>query len=314
MINKLTKAQESQLPEFRDKWLKIGLCTDRINRATAIGRVQKFRTDILNLNPVPVVFLDGPVHAWMGVLLYSSNRNQVRDQVWNQVVNQVENQVENQVVNQVWNQVVNQVVNQVWPYWSGHLWSGWCSFYDYIEQVLSVKFTELLHVLFDTMDCGLFYPLDNITIVSEKPDTIRMLNGITHCETGPSIHYADGTSVYSLNGVVMTKDQVETPAERLDPSQVLTTKNSEQRRELVRKVGIERMLSVLKSKTLHKRGNYELLSVRLSNECPDARYLKMLNPSIGTWHMEGVPIEDDTVEKCLNRRNCGWFTDAEILT
>ena len=35
MINKLTKEQENCLSEFRDKWLAIGLSTDRINRDEA---------------------------------------------------------------------------------------------------------------------------------------------------------------------------------------------------------------------------------------------------------------------------------------
>jgi hypothetical protein len=74
------------------------------------------------------------------------------------------------------------------------------------------------------------------------------------------------------------------------------------------------MLSKLPHKSLDKRGDYELLSVTLSPQLKDARYLKMVNPSVGVYHMEGEPPEIDTVEKALNRRNKQWFTDAEILT
>ena len=31
MLKELTPEQEARLPEFRDKWLKIGLCTDPID-------------------------------------------------------------------------------------------------------------------------------------------------------------------------------------------------------------------------------------------------------------------------------------------
>lgn len=33
---------------------------------------------------------------------------------------------------------------------------------------------------------------------------------------------------------------------------------------------------------------------------PDARYLKMLNPSIGVWHVEGV--QGNTVDEAINFR------------
>jgi hypothetical protein len=83
---------------------------------------------------------------------------------------------------------------------------------------------------------------------------------------------------------------------------VLKETNVEVRRELLRKIGVERFLAVAKSKTLHKRGNYELLSIDLSAELPGRRYLKMLNPSIGIWHVEGVPQECKTVEQALHSR------------
>jgi len=34
----------------------------------------------------------------------------------------------------------------------------------------------------------------------------------------------------------------------------------------------------------------------------DARFLKMLNPSVGVWHLEGVERECSTVEQAINWR------------
>jgi len=107
---------------------------------------------------------------------------------------------------------------------------------------------------------------------------------------------------------------VMTPAEKIEPSEVLKEQNADIRRELLRKVGIDRMLAVLPSKKLDKVGDYELLSIDLGNGVTDARYLKMLNPSIGCFHLEGVAPECGTVEKSLNWRNQNRFTNAEILT
>lgn len=100
----------------------------------------------------------------------------------------------------------------------------------------------------------------------------------------------------------MKEKDVMTPAEKIDPKEILKRENVDERRELIRKVGIERMLSVLKNKELDKKGDYCLLSVELSETIKDARYLKMKNPSIGIWHLEGVARECNTVQDALNWR------------
>jgi hypothetical protein len=90
--------------------------------------------------------------------------------------------------------------------------------------------------------------------------------------------------------------------------------NVEVRRELLRKIGVDRLISDLPHKLLQSRGNYELYSIDLSDELKDAKYLKMLNPSIGTYHVEGVAPEIETIEQALNWRNQNLFENAEILT
>ena len=79
--------------------------------------------------------------------------------------------------------------------------------------------------------------------------------------------------------------------------------NAEVRREFVRKVGIERIATACGSICLDKQGDYELLSINLGGSTGECSYLKMLNPSIGVWHLEAVPPEVDTVAKALAWRN-----------
>jgi hypothetical protein len=77
---------------------------------------------------------------------------------------------------------------------------------------------------------------------------------------------------------------------------VRTETNVEIRREIVRKIGIEKICKDLHAKKIDNKDNYELL---LLDNRP---YLKMLNPSIGVYHIEGVPLECKTVEDALNSR------------
>ena len=68
----------------------------------------------------------------------------------------------------------------------------------------------------------------------------------------------------------------------------------------------------LGAKVADRQGDYELLLLDLGDK-RNRPYLKMLNPSIGTWHVEGVHPDCATVEQALNWRN---QTDVkpEVLT
>jgi len=114
----------------------------------------------------------------------------------------------------------------------------------------------------------------------------------------------------------MKPEHVLTAAEKIEPKTVLAEANADVRRELIRKVGIERMLAQLPHKVLHKRGNYELLSVDLPQIANDIRYLKMLNPSVGCWHLEGCDPACQTVEQAINWRagNIDEPWEPEVLT
>jgi len=184
-----------------------------------------------------------------------------------------------------------------------------------MEEIGVTGFTTDYGYLESCAELGLFYPLDSILIVGGKPSEIsRNQAGQLHKDGGPSLAYADGWQLFHLNGVPMDAEQVLTPAERIEPDMVLKERNADRRRELIRKVGVERMLAKLPHKSMDKRDDYELLSVRLSDEVTDARYLRMLNPSVGVWHLEGVHPNCKTITESLNWRNHNWHENAEILT
>ncbi|MDD5649418.1 MAG: hypothetical protein PHF86_03225 [Candidatus Nanoarchaeia archaeon] len=259
--------------------------------------------------------------------------NQVRDQVWDQVGNrvwdqvgnQVRDQVENQVENQVWDQVGNRVFNQVhdqvhdqvgnrvfnqvrdqvrenvkkvvFPYMQGHWDTGYFSFYDYMQNVLNIKLVPSFNYYLETSKLDFIYPLKDFCVVCRKPISYTFNNtNVLHNESGPAIKYKDDFEIYCLNGVTVKKEIVMTPWDELDSNLVRTETNVEIRREIVRKIGIEKICKDLHAKIIDNKDNYELL---LLDNRP---YLKMLNPSIGVYHVEGVPLECKTVEDALNSR------------
>jgi len=209
--------------------------------------------------------------------------------------------------------------------------SGWTAFYDYFERI-GVEYDKEWG--FEgwkefILKSGVFATVmrEGTSYVSIKPILVmRNETGDLHCETGPAIAWRDGYEEYFLNGVAVGKELVMTPAEKIDPKIVLKEQNAEVRREIVRKVGIDILCARLNAKVLDSKkvaynqafsaaspevaditasgldSEYELLSLDLGDG-RERPYLKMMNPSIGVWHVEGVHPDCQTVDAALAWRN-----------
>lgn len=312
MIDKLTPQQKKQIPIYRDKWLEIGLSTDRINQKKAKENFIGFNKVVLGNKEQPIfIFMDSPLTGWFATLLLYAYFNKVGDiesQVWSQVWSQVRSQVESQVR--------SQVKDFVFPYLAGNFWAGYFGFYDFCNRVLGIQFQTQKEwdLLLKTSDVNLIYPFKEFVVISQKPTNIKIKNNVLHNESGASVKYADGFELYSLNGVRISKELVMTPAEKLDPHLIVKETNAEVRREIVRKIGIERVCQKLGSKTLESRWGYELLTLDLGDN-RTRPYLKMINPSTGTYHLEGIEPSITTVEQALAWRNGEKkFEEPLILT
>lgn len=136
-----------------------------------------------------------------------------------------------------------------------------------------------------------------------------MVGGRLHRDGGPALAYPDGFSLWRLHGVSVPRWLAERPAHEIDAHELPKIANAEIRREFVRKVGIERILSALKARTISASGLYELLELDLGDGLKRP-YLRMQNPSVDAVHIEGVHPDCRTVQEALNYRN--GLTPAEI--
>lgn len=186
--------------------------------------------------------------------------------------------------------------------------SGWTAFYDFFERI-GIEFDKDWNFKIwkeFILNSGVFASAlyENVAFVCIRPCLVkRNENGDLHCVDGPAIAWQDGYCEYALNGVWMEKEIVMTPAEEIDPEIILKEKNAEIKREIVRKIGVERICEKLKAESIDKMDNYELLMLDLG----DGRsrpYLKMKNPSLdGVYHIEGVEPKIKTVKEALAWRN-----------
>ena len=288
MITELTQEQINKFPQYISEWTAKGLTTTKRTLEDATIDFGNFQKIILNKEtPAPVVLLDSPAKCWAKV-------------------NEVMSAKEGRDVN----------LKFVYPYFDCQFWASWFSFYEFMRNEVGIKFTneKEYDVLKNCQSYGMVFPLDEVCIVCQPPTIINKNASGLHCENGPALSYGGDNEIFALNGVVMTKEYVMTPASQINGEMILMEKNVEIRRELLRKVGIERAMESLPNRLLDKDGNYELYSIDLSEEIKDARYLKMVNPSIGVFHLEGVDPKISTVKDALIWRNQNLFVNAEILT
>jgi hypothetical protein len=104
--------------------------------------------------------------------------------------------------------------------------------------------------------------------------------------------------------IFLPKWLAEKGIENVEAKDLLKTRNAEIRREIIRTVGIERVCEELGATTIDAQDGYELVLLNLK----DGRrrpFLKMRNPSVEAWHIEGVHPCLKTVQDALNYRRYG---------
>jgi hypothetical protein len=63
---------------------------------------------------------------------------------------------------------------------------------------------------------GMVFPLDELCIVCQPPTQIHKNASGLHNENGPAVSYGGENEIYALNGVVMSKNEYEINAVRLN--------------------------------------------------------------------------------------------------
>ena len=255
----------------------------------------------------------------------SQVESQIDWQVWSQVDSQVKSRVRSQVKSQVWSQVGSQVWSQiesrVKPFIPQYLLSVYnSSYFAWVDAILSIgcklqpDVLRLFGIYADSSRVNAIYPLDEFCIISEHPTSIHTNVSGLHRDGGPALEWADHLcDIYALNGVRVPEWLAVQRDTDIDPMMFAKLDNAEVRREFVRKIGIERIAHALGGKTLDTQGTYSLIEIDLGGETGKWPYLKMLNPSIGVWHLECVDRTCRTVDAALNFRNQTTIR-PEVLT
>jgi len=171
---------------------------------------------------------------------------------------------------------------------------------------------------------GWWHPYEGVCFCCERPAVQRVdSRGRLHAADGPAMQMRDGWQIWAWHNVRVTEQIVMAP-ETLTPEQIAKETNAQVRQVMVERIGIERICQMFKAKSVDQQGDYALLMLDLG----DGRkrpYLKMRNPSIGVWHVEGVDPRVRTVQEALNFRNgltpdqvdeingADWYQQGDVI-
>ncbi|MCX5787544.1 MAG: hypothetical protein NTX64_03385 [Elusimicrobia bacterium] len=141
---------------------------------------------------------------------------------------------------------------------------------------------------------------------------VHLLAGRPHNPAGPAIEWEGAARYWFLHGAEVPDDLVTTPADQFNPRRILHETNAEVRKEIARKVGMQRIAKAFGTTTIDRESSYELLLLRIDGmRCV---YLSMLNPSTGERHIEAVHPSCRSVAEALAWRNGGLFGSPLRLT
>ena len=305
-IEKLTDEQEKAIETWKDQGLRIGLSTeDSYTQEEKTSLINSLYTDVLEKKTVPVFLARGLDEAWQIVKLFTQLPNLLSKTNQDNVLDVLEANRKNL-----------KDVKYVSPYIQGSFDSYWVNYYDYWIKNGIIKIDEKLKENCNLMQeitkaMQAVFPLDDFCVVCQKPTTINMVNGQLHCDGGPSVEYADGFKVWSLNGVRVSQYLAETPSGQLDIQYYNKEKNADIRTEFVRKYGVDRMLDLGRKvddytnydNVKYAESQYELYDMESLFEGVDyAPHLKMTNQSTGVFHVEAVSPDCRTLEDALQYR------------
>lgn len=232
--------------------------------------------------------------------ILSQLQHQICDQVYGPIGGPLQSQSRHQISRSVQRQIVS-----AWAQYRGcQLWVAWYAYVTFLRDVCGWEDESLTAFAFDEQlarSAGWTWWSEEVCAISDRPCAIaRNERGQLHCTTGPALEYRDGWGVWAYHGVRVTEQIVMNP-ETLTKEQIASERNAQVRQVMVERIGIERVCQMFHAKVLDMQGTYQLLDLDLGDGLRRP-YLKMLNPSIGVWHVEGVPPQCATVQQAINWR------------
>jgi len=247
-------------------------------------------------------------------------RREVREKVWEEVWEKIEREVKGEVRRGIEQEIRGEVENIYFPYIYGSF-DTWYSFYDFFNnEVFKLKNEKKFNIIKNMSKVGFVWACKDFCVISQKPQKILKNKNGLHSDRETSFEYAGklGTKMYHLNGIKVPEWLITTKPEEIDVQKVLGEKNTDVQREIIRKIGAERLIQKLNPKTLDKwtqpgkNLSYKLYEVTLPNTNIKRKYLYYEHASVpGIFFCKPVPPQ---CKKVIHARafQVSMINDKEI--
>jgi hypothetical protein len=184
-------------------------------------------------------------------------------------------------------------------------WSGWSAWVDFFKTECGVKVENDLESEL-AQHCLMYWVYEGKSFVVRNPVEINLdSQNRPHSYNKPSILFANGDCICHFSGIKVPMKYVK--AKTFTKNEILSEANVDIRREMVAKIGILEAEKVLGANSVDKLktsfgGEYELLMIDYKGNGTQRPYLKMKNPSIKAYHIEGVGESVKTVNDAVKYR------------
>lgn len=282
-IETITDEQQAQMPDWVDKWVKIGLSTDPIDFGEAKEYVMKIYEIIGKEKPM-VLYAESTKAAIETGLRFVLGREPTTQECYDSI---------------------------------GDLYGGngdvsGCAYISFFRDVMGWEDVSLENYSYYEklcMSCNSVWWGDGVAVVVERPEFIKTDDeGRLHAEEGPAIKFRDGYSVCSWHGVTVPREWLTTPKDQLDASLALTWENIEQRRCLSEIIGWDNVLQQLPTTVIDEDGDPEIGTL-VRVELPDIGEEQFLRVKCGTGRYFALPVPPE-METALEAQAWTWGMDA----
>ena len=271
----LTVEDLAQISHVRDRWMEIGLSTERCDRPRAEAAVHAAYVAAGLAEPPVVIWMDSPLGgAWAAVVvktLAKVDGDQLRDQLGGQLGDQLGDQLRgqlrgqlgdqlwdqlwDQLRDQLWGQLRDQLGDQLWGQLGGQLWeiiyqnfspwwdAYWLAFYSTAMSCADLSNARLTALVEAQEQVGWWWPMQGAVVLTDRPTVTHCdPQGRLHCEDGPALLWADGYTLHSWHGTTVPADLIEGTG--WDTDRILREDNAEVRRCAIERRGWDWFVTV----------------------------------------------------------------------
>lgn len=335
-IQKLTEEQQARIPEFIEKWSKIALCTDIMDKE----RGTKAVTNLYNtagLATPDFIYVSCPFSGFIAIEFLATLRNHnivdttSRINEFDRICKKIlkNDTLDKTYLDNLFNYLVDELDKHPnWEfttdipslkrsYFGGSLWSGYPAWSDFLNEVVG-KDIDKSYIEF-AKSFGYTWFLNELCVISDRPSKISLNERQQlHNNNEECLAYRSGWQLYYINGVKVNELIVKRPND-ITPDMIDAEKNAEVRRVLLERFGEHKYLlhgqfEILDTDSDQFGRERQLLRKNIANDEPLV-YVKVTNSSpelddsFRTYFLRVHPelrpmLKDDTRD----------FGDAQKLT